>query len=67
MSLPNVYHYQGIDYNTLDLFFEYRLDNKILMSLEKNEISEILWLEKQCIDIEEIAFNSQKKFLQKLT
>ena len=37
------------------------------MSLEKNEISEILWLEKQCIDIEEIAFNSQKKFLQKLT
>ena len=67
MSLSNVYHYQEIDYNTLDLFFEYRLDEKIPMSLEKNEISEILWLEKQCIDIEEIAFNSQKKFLQKLT
>ena len=42
MSLPNVYHYQGIDYNTLDLFFEYRLDEKTPMSLEKNEIIEYI-------------------------
>ena len=67
MSLPNVYHYQGIDYNTLDLFFEYRLDKKILMSLEKNEISEILWLKRENIDIKDIAFSSQQKFLQRFT
>ena len=65
MSLPNVYHYQGIDYNTLDLFFEYRLDEKIPMSLEKNEISEILWLKRASIDIKDIAFSSQQKFLQR--
>ena len=65
MSLPNVYHYQGIDYNTLDLFFEYRLDEKISMSLEKNEISEILWLKRESIDIKDIAFSSQQKFLQR--
>ena len=67
MSLPNVYHYQGIDYNTLDLFFEYRLDEKISMSLEKNEISEILWLKRENIDIKDIAFSSQQKFLQRFT
>ena len=67
MSLPNVYHYQGIDYNTLDLFFEYRLDEKIPMSLEKNEISEILWLRRENIDIKDIAFSSQQKFLQRFT
>ena len=65
MSLPNIYHYQGIDYNTLDLFFEYRLDEKISMSLEKNEISEILWLKRESIDIKDIAFSSQQKFLQR--
>ena len=67
MSLPNVYHYQGIDYNTLDLFFEYRLDEKISMSLEKNEISEILWLKRENIDIKDIAFSSQQRFLQRFT
>ena len=65
MSLSNVYHYQEIDYNTLDLFFEYRLDEKIPMSLEKNEISEILWLKRESIDIKDIAFSSQQKFLQR--
>lgn len=67
MSLPNVYHYQGIDYNTLDLFFEYRLDEKIPMSLEKHEISEILWLKRKNVDIKDIAFSSQQKFLQRFT
>jgi ADP-ribose pyrophosphatase YjhB (NUDIX family) len=28
MSLPNVYHYKEIDYNTLDLFFEYEVEEK---------------------------------------
>ena len=28
-SLPNVYHYKEVDYNTLDLFFEYRVEEKI--------------------------------------
>lgn len=65
MSLSNIYHYQEIDYNTLDLFFEYRLDEKIPMSLEKNEISEILWLKRESIDIKDIAFSSQQKFLQR--
>ena len=38
MSLPNIYHYKGIDYNTLDLFFEYRVEEKFSVNLEKSEI-----------------------------
>ena len=32
-SLPNVYHYKEVDYNTLDLFFEYRVEEKIEIDL----------------------------------
>lgn len=65
MSLPNVYPYKGIDYYTLDLFFEYPIGEKFEMSLEKTEISEIVWLKKTEIKIQDIAFESQKVFFSK--
>ena len=65
MSLPNVYHYKGIDYNTLDLFFEYQVEEKFEVDLEKSEISDIVWIERGEISLENIAFESQKKFLEK--
>ena len=44
-SLPNVYHYKEVDYNTLDLFFEYRGEEKIsIKKLEAHEISETIWV-----------------------
>lgn len=64
-SLPNVYEYKNIPYNTLDLFFEYPLNNKSVMNLELSEISEVVWLKKEDIDLEDIAFDSQKLFLSK--
>ena len=63
-SLPNVYHYKGIDYNTLDLFYEYRTDEKFEVNLELAEISEAVWIAVKDLNIEEIAFDSQKKFLK---
>ena len=63
-SLPNIYPYKGIDYNTLDLFFEYETDNKIINKLETQEISEVIWVKLSELNIEDIAFESQKKFLQ---
>lgn len=65
MSLPNVYHYKGVDYNTLDLFFEYRVEEKFAVDLEKSEIAEVFWLNKENVDLECIAFPSQKLFFQK--
>lgn len=62
MTLPNVYHYKGIDYNTLDIFFEYPVEEKLAVTLEQSEVSEVVWLKVSEIDLEEIAFESQKKF-----
>ena len=64
-SLPNVYHYKEVDYNTLDLFFEYRVEEKIaIKKLEANEISETIWVKISELNLEEIAFDSQRKFLE---
>lgn len=67
-SLPNVYAYKGIDYNTMDLFFEYRVDQKdIVEKLEFQEISKVLWVKLSALHLEDIAFESQKNFLQHYT
>lgn len=64
-SLPNVYHYKEIDYNTLDLFFEYKVQEKLeVKKLEKHEISETVWVKITELNLEEIAFDSQKKFFE---
>lgn len=65
MSLPNVYHYKNIDYNTLDLFFEYAVESKFSVEVEKSEILEIVWLKKEEIVLENLAFASQRIFFEK--
>lgn len=65
MSLPNIYHYKGIDYNTLDIFFEYEVEEKFeVTKLELHEISETFWIKKSEINLEDIAFDSQKRFFE---
>ena len=63
-SLPNVYQYKNIDYNTLDLFFLYEISEKMEVQLELSEISEIQWLTKENLILENVAFDSQKSFLK---
>lgn len=63
-SLPNIYHYKGIDYHTLDLFFQYELENESEFNLDVAEISEAVWMNIKDLDVEDIAFESQKKFLR---
>lgn len=63
-SLPNVYQYNGIDYNTLDLFYQYEVESKFEVTLEESEISETLWVSAKDLQLEEIAFDSQKEFLR---
>jgi len=64
-SLPNVYLYKNIPYNTIDLFFKYEVSEKFEVKLDRSEVSEIIWIKKEDIDLEEIAFDSQRKFLKK--
>ncbi|QBO57551.1 NUDIX domain-containing protein [Chryseobacterium salivictor] len=61
-SLPNTYEYKNILYNTIDLFYEYEVPEKVEAKLELSEISETVWIKKNEIDIEDIAFDSQKTF-----
>ncbi|MEY8761541.1 NUDIX hydrolase [Chryseobacterium tongliaoense] len=63
-SLPNIYQYKEIDYNTIDLFYEYRVSEKFEVSLELSEISETQWIPINEINLEDIAFDSQKKFFE---
>lgn len=64
-SLPNVYQYKEIDYNTIDLFYEYRVTEKFEVNLELSEISEAVWTPLKELDLEDIAFDSQKIFFEK--
>lgn len=61
---PNVYHYKNIDYNTLDLFFEYEVVEKFTAQLALDEIDRIVWVEAHTIQLEDLAFDSQKRFLK---
>lgn len=63
-SLPNIYQYKEIDYNTIDLFYEYRVSEKFEVSLELSEISETQWISINEINLEDIAFDSQKRFFE---
>lgn len=63
-SAPNTYHYKGIDYNTLDLFYEYKVTEKFSPTLAQDEISEYIWIKKSDINIDDLAFESQKIFFK---
>lgn len=63
-SLPNTYLYKDVLYNTLDLFFEYPIEDKFQIQLEESEINEAIWIKKSEINRNEIAFDSQKKFFK---
>lgn len=63
-SLPNIYHYKEIDYNTIDLFFEYHVPEKFETTLAESEISEGIWIPIKEINLDDIAFESQKKFFK---
>ena len=63
-SLPNTYEYKNILYNTLDLFYQYEVEEKFDVQLEISEISETVWISKSNIPLEDIAFESQQSFLK---
>lgn len=63
-SLPNVYEYKEIDYNTIDLFYEYNVAEKFNVNLDLSEISQAIWIPLKELNLDDIAFDSQKKFFE---
>jgi NAD+ diphosphatase len=62
-SFPNLYEYKDILYNTCDLFFIGRLE-KSEFNIDKNEINDAIFIEKNKINFNQIGFPSIKKALQ---
>lgn len=65
-SHPNIYPYKGIIYHTMDLFYQTEMPEESLMELDTTEVSEFVWVPKNAIPYEELAFESQKNVLKKL-
>ncbi|MDR1877807.1 MAG: NUDIX domain-containing protein [Flavobacteriaceae bacterium] len=65
-SNPNTYMYKGILYNTIDLFFLYRDDNLYIKNFDSDELKGFIWKKLSDIDLDDIAFESQKKTLSLL-
>ncbi len=60
---PNRYLYNGIEYNTIDLFYTYELTEEI-KEINHSEISHLVWIHIKDIDEYQLAFDSMKKFFQ---
>lgn len=64
-SQPNIYPYKEITYRTMDLFFRYAIDEKIDFKMDTSELADTLWLPMSSLNLSEIAFASQRVFLEK--
>src|SRR5690606_34878780 len=63
-SQPNNYLYKGIPYKTEDLVFIAQFPDNAELSLEESEISEIKWIKKEKINLNEIGFDSLRKAVE---
>lgn len=63
-SLPNVYHYRGVTYNTLDLVFHCRLTERPVIQAA-DDLEELLWIDFDDIVVGDIAFDSLRRAVQR--
>lgn len=61
-SLPNVYRYSGLDIQTLDLFFECRVEDESQL-VAADDAAECLWLSKDDIHTEQFGLRSVRQGL----
>ncbi|MFQ3190065.1 MAG: NAD+ diphosphatase [Paraglaciecola sp.] len=64
-SQPNTYYYKKIKYNTLDTIFSIKLNIKPKILCEVLEIQSAIWVKRNQINVDEMAFASTKKALLK--
>lgn len=63
-SLPNTYHYRGVTYQVLDFFFTGRVTSQAVQS-DPGEVTEVCWLPRDQIRLDEIAFDSVREMLRR--
>lgn len=60
---PNNYLYKNVAYRTLDIFYEYELENDTTRINAKDEIKDLLWIKRDEIDLSKIGFVSVRKVI----
>jgi mutator protein MutT len=63
-SFPNRYPYRGITYDTLDLIFLVQLVGFPPLQAG-DDLAELLWLDRDSIDLEQIGFTSLRQAVQR--
>lgn len=66
-SEPNQYEYNGVNYHTCDIFFSAELNNDRVEVSDLDEISKVVWVNRNKIDYSLIAFESVREILKKNT
>lgn len=61
---PNNYLYRNVPYRTVDIFYECQLDSENISIASKDEITELIWIERNKIEIDKIGFVSIRKVIQ---
>ena len=62
-SLPNIYLYSGFEVHTVDLFFEFRLNNDPVLQ-PADDVSELFFLTKDAIDPAKFGLTSIRKAIE---
>ncbi|UOX32908.1 NUDIX domain-containing protein [Flavobacterium sediminilitoris] len=61
---PNNYLYKNIPYKTMDIFYECSLSSDIISITAKDEIQELIWVNRSEIDLDSIGFVSIRKIIK---
>ena len=61
-SFPNTYHYRGITYETVDMFYHIQLATKPLLKAD-DDVAELVWVPREAIPVEKIAFASIRNII----
>jgi NAD+ diphosphatase len=65
-SYPNQYLYKNVLYHTLDLAFVMTIAKEKNYFFSQEEIQELVWIKKNEIKLDHLAFHSTKKFIADL-
>lgn len=61
-SFPNTYEYRGITYETVDMFYHIKLNQKPTLEAD-DDVADLVWVAKDHIPMEKIAFPSIRNIL----
>ena len=64
MSASSQYVYRGIRYFTCDGIFIAQIPHKPQITLQQSELADAVWLNKHQLNIDEIAFESQRRAIE---